>query len=174
VGVRHLSFGEETFRIDDVPPEERAGLDSLLEESFEGWYLRHSKRILADIETVRVGREGNRPVGLVMLTTLAEGVGYVYYIAVARDFRRKKIGSRLLDHSLEYFSGLGMREVYASIEEDNIESAGLFKSRGFEKTGYSALAKKYGMLGAINMYRKMVVVPGEILLCRPMTQASTF
>jgi len=120
-----------------------------------------------------VARNDNHPVGLVMLTTLTEGAGYVYYIAVVRDFRRKKIGSRLLDHSLQHFSNLGMKEVYASIEEDNAESAGLFRSRGFEKTGYSAVAKKYGMLGAINMYRKMVVVPGEILLCRSMTQSST-
>jgi ribosomal protein S18 acetylase RimI-like enzyme len=127
-----------------------------------------------EIETVRVARTDNRPVGLVMLTTLTEGVGYVYYIAVVRRLRRKNIGSRLLDHSLKYFSDRGMKEVYASIEEDNVESAGLFRSRGFEKTGYSALAKKYGMLGAINMYRKMVVVPGEILLCRPLTRPSTF
>lgn len=121
-----------------------------------------------------MARDDDHPLGLVMLTTLTEGAGYVYYIAVVREFRRKKIGSRLLDHSLKYFSSTGMKEVYASIEEDNAESAGLFRSRGFEKTGYSALAKKYGMLGAINMYRKMVVVPGEILLCREMTQAPAF
>ena len=121
-----------------------------------------------------MARNDNRPVGLVMLTTLTEGAGYVYYIAVVRDYRRKKIGSRLLDHALQHFSELGMKEVYASIEEDNVESAGLFRSRGFEKTGYSAVAKKYGMLSAINMYRKMVVVPGEILVVRSMTQPSTF
>jgi len=138
----------------------------LLEESFEGWYLRHSKRTLAEVETVWAASVDGRPVGLVMLRTLSEGAGYVYYIAVVRDSRRKRIGSRLLDRSIDYFSGQGIKEVYASIEEDNVESAGLFKSRGFEKTNYNDLSKKYGMLGAINMYRKMVVVPGEILLCR--------
>jgi ribosomal protein S18 acetylase RimI-like enzyme len=101
-----------------------------------------------------------------MLKTLNETAGYVYYVAVARDFRRKKIGSTLLDHALEHFLGLGTREVYASIENDNVESAGLFKSRAFEKTSYSWVSKKYGTLRALYMYRQMVVVPGEILLCR--------
>jgi ribosomal protein S18 acetylase RimI-like enzyme len=101
-----------------------------------------------------------------MLKTLNDTTGYIYYVAVARDSRRKKIGSALLDHSLEHFLGLGIREVYASIENDNVESAGLFKSRAFEKTGYGEVSKKYGTLRAIYMYRQMVVVPGEILLCR--------
>jgi ribosomal protein S18 acetylase RimI-like enzyme len=105
-----------------------------------------------------------------MLRTLSEEAGYVYYIAVLRDFRRRDIGSRLVDHSLTFFQDHGMKEVYASMEEDNLESAGLFRSRGFEKTGYNAVAKKYGMLGAINMYRRMVVVPGEILLCKQLAQ----
>lgn len=119
-----------------------------------------------EIETVRAALVENRPVGLIMLKTIHDVVGYVYYVAVARDFRGKKISSRLLDHSLEDFLGRGIREVYASIEEDNMASAGLFKSRAFERTGYGEVSKKYGILKAINMYRQMLVVPGEILLCR--------
>jgi hypothetical protein len=37
----------------DVPRKERADLEWILEESFEGWYLMHSKRTLRDIELVR-------------------------------------------------------------------------------------------------------------------------
>ena len=40
----------------DVPRGERAALEQILEESFEGWYLRHSKRTLREVEEVRAAR----------------------------------------------------------------------------------------------------------------------
>lgn len=120
------------------------------------------------VEVVREAVVDESPVGLVMLKTFSGYIGYVYYIAVAREYRRRKVGTRLLDHSLDYFSSIGMREVYASIEEDNEESAGLFGSRGFSKTSYKEVAGRYGPLKALDLYRRMLVVPGEILLFRPL------
>ena len=156
------------MQIAEVPVEDRASLEHLLAESFEGWYLSHSKRTLMNIEVVRKAVVDERPVGLVLLKTLYDTVGYVYYIAVAKDYRRRKVATRLLDHALEYFSGLRMHEVYASIEEENLESDGLFRSRGFARTSYREVSGKYGNLKALNLYRKMLVVPGEKLLCRPL------
>jgi ribosomal protein S18 acetylase RimI-like enzyme len=153
------------LKILDVPMENRDPLERLLEESFEGWYLRHSKRTLREIEVTKAAFVRDEPVGLVMLKTLYDVVGYVYYIAVAKEFRRRKAGSMLLDASLQYFEGLGMKESYASIEGDNQESAGLFLSKGFHRTSYVEVSRKYGPLRALVMYRKMLVVPGEILLC---------
>jgi ribosomal protein S18 acetylase RimI-like enzyme len=121
-----------------------------------------------EIELVREAVVDEHPVGLVMVRTFYDAIGYVYYIVVAKDYRRRKIATRLLEHSLEYFSSLGMHEVYASVEEGNVESEGLFRSRGFARTSYREVSGKYGNLRAINLYRKMLVVPGEILLCRPL------
>lgn len=120
------------------------------------------------IEVVREAVLDEHPVGLVMLKTLHDTIGYVYYVAVAKDYRRRKVATRLLEHSIEYFSGLGLLEIYASIEEGNVESEGLFRSRGFVKTKYREVSGKYGCLRALNLYRKMLVVPGETLLCRPL------
>jgi ribosomal protein S18 acetylase RimI-like enzyme len=137
-----------------------------LEESFEGWYLNHSKKTLTKIEVVKEAVFGERPAGLVMLKTLYDTIGYVYYIAVAKDYRRRKVATYLLEHSLACFSGLGISEVYASIEEGNTASEGLFRSCGFMKTRYKEVSGKYGNLRALSLYRKMLVVPGETLLCR--------
>ncbi len=156
------------MRIVEVPIEERASVQHLLAESFEGWYLSHSKKTLMKIEVVREAVIDEHPVGLVMLKTLYDSIGYVYYISVARDYRRRKVATRLLEHSLEYFSELGVWEVYASMEEANVESEGLFKSRGFVQTSYREVSDKYGYLKALNLYRKMLVVPGERLLCLPL------
>jgi ribosomal protein S18 acetylase RimI-like enzyme len=158
----------ENMQIVEVAIEDRASLQHMLTESFEGWYLSHSEKTLMKIEVVREAVIDEHPVGLVMLKTFYDSIGYVYYVAVAKDYRRRKVATRLLEHSLEYFSGRGAREVYASIEEENVESAGLFRSRGFVRTSYREVSGKYGYLRALNLYRKMLVVPGETLLCRPL------
>lgn len=154
----------EEATIVDVPVRERAGLEWILDESFEGWYLRHSKGTLRSVEVVRVAMSLGKPVGLVMLKTLETGVGYVYYIAVAKAHRKKGIAKLLLDDVLRHFKAAGMKEVFASVEEDNEPSEALFAAEGFTRTSFSEVSKRHGSLQTLNMYRMMTVVPGEVLL----------
>ena len=160
---------QEDVAIVDVPKRKRAGLEWILEESFEGWYLMHSKRTLRDIKLVRVAMSSGKAVGLVMLKTLAESVGYVYYIAVAEASRKKGIGKLLVEDSLRHFKASKVKEVFASVEEDNERSEALFASEGFTRTSFGQVSKRYGGLHALNMYREMLVVPGEILLRKAIT-----
>jgi ribosomal protein S18 acetylase RimI-like enzyme len=148
----------------DVPPGKRAGLEWILEESFEGWYLMHSKRTLRDVELVKVAISSGKPVGLVMVKMLEKGVGYVYYIAVARAHRKQGIAKLLLEDALRLFIASAVKEVFASVEENNIPSETLFASEGFTRTSFTEVSKNHGSLHTLNMYRAMTVVPGEILL----------
>ena len=155
----------EGVQMVDVASKDRSGLDWILEEGFEGWYLMHSKRTLQHIELVRAAMVSGKPVGLTMLKTLEVGsVGYVYYIAVAKSQRKKGIGKLLLEDALRIFKSYGTQEVYASVEKDNEPSEALFASEGFSRTTFGDVSKKYGKLHAVNMYNAMRVVPGEILL----------
>jgi ribosomal protein S18 acetylase RimI-like enzyme len=156
----------ENVPIIDVPKGKRAGLEWILEESFEGWYLMHSKRTLRHIELVRAAMSSGKAVGLVMLKMLVEGVGYVYYIAVAKASRKKGIGKLLMEDALRHFKDSGVKEVFASVEEDNKPSEALFASEGFARTSFGEVSKKHGSLHTANMYREMLVVPGEIVLRR--------
>ena len=155
---------QEDVAIVDVPKRKRAGFELILEESFEGWYLMHSKKTLRNIELVRAAMSSGKPVGLVMLKMLVESVGYVYYIAVAKASRKRGIGKRLLEDALRRFKASGMKEVFASVEEDNEPSEALFSSEGFTRTSFGEVSKRHGGLHAVNMYREMLVVPGEVLL----------
>jgi len=155
---------QENLGIVDVPKGKRTGLEWILEESFEGWYLMHSRRTLRDIELVRAAMSSGKPVGLVMLKMLMEGVGYVYYIAVAKASRKKGIGKLLLEDALRHFKASSVKEVFASVEEDNKPSEALFASEGFTPTSFNEVSKKHGSLHTLNMYREMLVVPGEVLL----------
>ncbi len=150
-----------------MPRAERARLLPILEESFEGLYRWHARRTLRDIESVRAARTaGGEDAGLIMVKTLSDGAGYVYYVAVPPRFRRHGVGRRLLDDAVSNFARAGVREVYASVEEDNIESKSLFASRGFERVSGSAMNERYGRIRALLMYREMMVVPGEALLSK--------
>ena len=154
----------ENIKITDVLAGKRRELDWILEESFEGWYLWHSKKTLRDIELVRAAVSSGKSAGLVMLKTLEGTVGYVYYIAVARASRNKGIGKLLLDDALRLFKASNLKEVFASVEKENEPSEALFASEGFTKTSFGEVSKRHGSLHAANMYRAMTVVPGEILL----------
>jgi ribosomal protein S18 acetylase RimI-like enzyme len=148
----------------DVPKEGRAALEPILEESFEGWYLRHSKGVLRDSETVRAAIRSGERIGLIITKTLGPGVGYVYYIAVAKSLRRTGIARTLLNDALGRFRSEGVTEVFTSVEEDNAPSEGLFAAEGFTHTSFAEVSRKYGTLRTLNMYRMMVSVPGEVLL----------
>ena len=155
---------QEDVAIVDVPKRKRAGFEWILEESFEGWYLMHSKKTLRNIELVRAAMSTGKPVGLVMLKILVESVGYVYYIAVAKASRKKGIGKLLLEDALRHFKASKVKEVFASVEKDNEPSEALFASEGFTRTSFGQISKKHGSFHAINMYREMLIVPGEVLL----------
>ena len=107
-----------------------------------------------------------------MVKQIEQGVGYVFYIAVARLHRRAGIARLLLNDALSRFETEGVREVFASVESDNVPSEGLFSSLGFIRTSFVEVSRKYGALRAMNMYRIMVVVPGEILLHRVIGEPS--
>ncbi len=147
-----------------LPVRERAGLKWILEESFEGWYLRHSNARLRDVDQVRAAMLAGNPVGLIMLKMLEPSVGHVYYIAVPRAHRKKGIAKLLLKDALNHFKSAGVREVFASVEKDNVPSERLFASEGFTQTSFGEVSGKHGKFHTLNMYREMVVVPGEVLL----------
>jgi ribosomal protein S18 acetylase RimI-like enzyme len=166
-------LSEPAIEVAEAPKGERDRLLPILEESFEGLYLWHARRTLQSIEVVRVARDAQgEDVGLIMLKVLGEGAGYVYYVAVPPRFRRQGIGGTLLDDAVSLFERRGARDVYASVEEDNAESKGLFGSRGFERVEGSEMAERYGRLRSLLMYREMMVVPGEILLGKRLASAA--
>lgn len=164
-GVQALTI-QGGAEIVDVSQRERASLDCILEESFEGWYLRHSRKILAEVETVRVARVSGEPVGLIMLKTIEQGAGYIFYVAVAKAHRGTGVAAQLVRDALDLFRASGLTDAFASVEQDNMPSERLFSAEGFTRTSLAEVSKKYGLLHALNMYRMMVVVPGEVLLHR--------
>src|SRR5437899_12110796 len=115
----------------------------------------HSKKTLRDIKLVRAAMSSGKAVGLVMLKTLVESVGYVYYIAVAKASRKRGIGKLLLEDALRYFKAASVEGVFASGEEDNEPSEALFASEGLRRTSFGEVSKAHGSLHTLKIYRDM-------------------
>lgn len=156
------------LRILHLPKNERGLVEPILEESFQGLYLWHSRRFLKEAEDVWTAMLDGEPIGVLIPKLLREGLGYIYYVAVRERYRGRGIGGRLLDHALEDFSRKGAESILASIEEDNAQSHALFESRGFTPTDFDSISAEWGRLEAARLYSKMMVVPGERLLRRRM------
>jgi L-amino acid N-acyltransferase YncA len=57
-----------------------------------------------------------------------------YYIH--EDYRRRGIGSRLIDHALEQCQSLGFKSLFAILLDVNTASIGMLEKFGFEKWGH--------------------------------------
>ncbi len=145
----------------------------ILIDSFVGIYRWHAKRTLRRVSTVRGAEVAGELAAVAMLERLVEGVGYVYYIAVASAHRRERLGQRLLDDALARFQRDRIRIVYAAAEEDNEPSIALFRSRGFRIVERDERSYLEGGLGAKGLRTRMMLVSGEVLLGRFLTDPSS-
>ena len=95
-------------------------------------------------------------------------IGYVYFIAVDSNFRRRGIARTLVDESMRRFARRGATRIFAAVTEENDASLGLFGSLGFEKAPRRALWRWYGWRG-LSVELRMVLAPHEALLVRTLT-----
>ncbi len=121
-------------------------------------------RTLRSVSLVKAATVAGATAGIIMMKTLASRTGYVYYIAVLPEFRRKGVAGRMLDDALAHFTSKGETPVFTTVREDNIPSFALFRSRGFAEMTSEEMSSAYGWLGASRMRYEMRAVAGETVL----------
>jgi ribosomal protein S18 acetylase RimI-like enzyme len=153
-----------SVRLIDLNGEERERAIPALKEGFVGIYRWHAKRTLRTVSRVRAALLGGEIVGVAMLERLVPEVGYVYYLSVGLAHRKRGVGGTLLDDALADFHAQGAEVVYGAVEEDNLASLTLFRSRGFRTVERKELGYREGGLGAWGLRSRMWIVSGEVLL----------
>jgi ribosomal protein S18 acetylase RimI-like enzyme len=153
-----------SVRLVDLSGEGRERAIPTLKEGFVGIYRWHAKRTLRTVSRVRAALRGEEVVGVAMLERLEPEVGYVYYLSVGVAHRKHGVGGQLLDDALAYFRAVGAEVVYGAVEEDNLASLALFRSRGFRTVERKELSYREGGLGAWGLRSRMWIVSGEVLL----------
>jgi len=104
-------------------------------------------------ETFLVAISRSKVVGYV-LTLLNRDEGQVLSIAVRRDFRRKRIGSRLMAEISEVLRRRGIRRIRLEVRLSNHEAKEFYEQLGFKEKG---LIRAYYRDGedAVNMAREL-------------------
>lgn len=154
----------ESVELIDLEGSDRERAVPVVIDSFVGIYRWHAKRTLRQVSHVRAAVVGSELAAVAMLERLDAALGYVYYIAVRRPFRRRGLAARLLDDALDRFRRGGVRVVWAAAEADNAGSIALFRSRGFRTVSKQEPGYLEGGLGARGYRSKMWIVSGEVLL----------
>ena len=160
-----MSQGSPVSLIDLTGTDRERAVPTVV-DAFTGIYRWHAKRTLRAVSSVRAAEVGGEVAGVSMLERLTPSVGYVYYLAVRKAFRRRGIGALLLDDALARFIRDGVRVAYGAAEEENAGSIALFRSRGFRTVERKELGYREGGLGAWGLRSRMWLVSGEVLLGR--------
>ena len=159
--------------IREVTRADREVLARIARASFDRVYAFFAVRGLGRADPLLVAEEGRAVVGF-LEGRLFEGtppIGYVYFVAVDPDARRKRIGLRLVEESLRRFAAQGATRVFAAVPRENDASIGLFASLGFEKVPRRVLRRWYGWRG-LSVEMRMVLAPHEALMVRTFTDLS--
>ncbi len=157
----------------DARPEDRPAIERISRASFDRVYAFFSIRgsrsgwpqLVTEDEGAVVGFlegrlfDGNPP------------VGYVYFVAVGPDHRRKHAARILVEESLKRFRERGATRVFAAVPEGNEASMGLFRNLGFEGVPRGAMWRWY-RLRSIALQMNMMIAPHEILLAHTFADPS--
>ena len=98
-------------------------------------------------------------------------IGYVYFVAVDPDRRRKHAGRILVEESLRRFQERGATRVFAAVPGDNEASMSLFKALGFQEVPRGGMWEWY-RLRSVTVQMNMMIAPHEILLAHTFADPS--
>lgn len=123
---------------------------------FEPWTKRRLIKEFEDNSFLKhfVYEKDGEILGFYIISTIADLVE-IFTIAVDKDHRGEKIGSRLLDHLIKYAEKVGATEIWLETSTKNIAAINLYQKYGFEiQTIRKNYYQKTGE-DAYNMIRKM-------------------
>jgi ribosomal protein S18 acetylase RimI-like enzyme len=128
-------------------PEDYEAVYTLWENAVSGIHLRRSdekkeiaKKLHRDPDLFLVAEEAGQIVGTVM-GGFDGRRGMMYHMAVAQPYRRRGVGTALME-ALEYkFKEKGCIRYYLLVAKDNLEAVNFYQERGCEIMDLYALAK---------------------------------
>ncbi len=154
-------------------PEDRLAIERISRASFDRVYSFFSIRG-SRAGWPRLVAEDDGSVMAFLEGRLFDGqppLGYVYFVAVDPDHRRRGLGRILVEESLKRFRQRAATRVFAAVPEDNDASMSLFKALGFQAVPRGAMWQWY-RLRSIVLQMNMLIAPHEILLAHTFADLS--
>ena len=157
----------------DGTPQDAESIERIARASFDRVYAFFAIRGRRHAAPLLVADEGGAVAGFLegRLFLGRPPIGYVYFVAVDPERRRRGLARRLIEESLGRFRQQGATRVFAAVPEDNEASLGLFKALGFETVPRGAMWRWYRWRSfAVQM--GMLIAPHEILLAHTFADPS--
>jgi ribosomal protein S18 acetylase RimI-like enzyme len=154
------------FIVRQAEPRDTDAMEEICRLSFDGLYGYFAIRSLHTSDRIFVSKDGQKVVGFAVLKPVHIGkrmLGNIQWLAVHPELRRKGVASGLIEAGMGYFKGHGMNSVYVSVRKGNSAALCSFERRGFRRLDFHELFGLYG-LRVLEVYSKMHIVPGEIVL----------
>ncbi len=151
-------------------PEEkdRDAIKELLNLSFDPVYAKYAKMSFESLEQSLVVEDENRLIGVANWRTLQayeEKIGYLFWLAIHPDFRRKGIGESLMQRAIEILIQQKLSVILTTVEKDNTPSRSLFEKLGFTGIKRTEMRKRYGKESP-RLIREMWLMPWEDLFIK--------
>ncbi|MGA2141883.1 MAG: GNAT family N-acetyltransferase [Brevinematales bacterium] len=147
--------------------EDLEAINILLEASFSRIYAWFAKKSFSNLQNSIIAEvEGGRIIAAINYRILEQDstkIGYLYYLAVQDEYRRRGIGREL---GLRAISSIekeyGPLDIFAAVEKKNTPSREMLKSLGFKPLSRAGIKKKFGA-GQPAIKREMNLMPWEDL-----------
>ncbi len=127
------------YRIRSAVPADAPALMAIERRAFsDPWSEASFREALTSPWTFGLVAEATRGLAGYLIGREVAGTGEVLNLAVAPEFRRRGIGSALLEAGLVAFRRRKVDEVFLEVRESNISAQALYVGRGFRPVGQRA------------------------------------
>jgi len=170
IAISAMTHREHQDRLPEAFPP---GLDNELNRMFREHFQTARNAPAYPATRIIVCRDGDRIVGHVFLrvqqfdrqTDHHDVVGTVLDISLLPDYRRRGLGTRLIDRARQAMREMGATRVDAHIWRGNHASAATFTGQGFEML-YGLYVQRLAepLAGRVNRAEKPATWPGKVLI----------
>lgn len=145
---------------------DKEGIKEVLVKSFEPTYAYYAQKSFANLHNALVAEDGGKVIGVINWRVFKVGekkIGYVFWLAVQPEYRRMGVAKSLIRSATESIQQeIGLGDIFAAVEKDNIPSRRLIESFGFTLITRTAMKKKFGSR-RFRLYFQMMLLPKEDL-----------
>jgi N-acetylglutamate synthase-like GNAT family acetyltransferase len=141
-------------------------IDRILDSSFTRIYAYYAKKSFASLENTLVAVNDAEVIGVInwrVFTVPTITIGYLFWLAVLPDYRKKGIGLELMRQAMQFiYQKNGPIDIYTATEKKNKISKNLVEKEGFAIADKKKIRQHYGKNYA-SLFGEMMVMPWEVL-----------
>jgi ribosomal protein S18 acetylase RimI-like enzyme len=147
-------------------PEDKTGIKSLISSSFTAIYAYYAMKSFSKPDQTLIATQSGNIIGVInwrIFKTRKKRIGYLYWVAVDRHYRRQGIGRSLMKKAMAVIrKESGSVDIFTAVEKDNKISQKLLEYSGYRKIERKALKQKFGK-DLPSIRNKMMLMPWEDL-----------